>query len=151
MCAAGLHLGLLKSAIAKDDAEAAESLESARTALEESIAEVRALSYQTDPSIVKRLGVGAAMAYLASPPSVAVEVESEPAEPKGALAAMLHRIALECLSCEGPLLISLAASSLRVEAGASMDSAKWAPVVALAAEAGVTVEIEGARLRAFPS
>lgn len=151
LCAAGLHLGLLKNSIAKDDPDGAECLESVRAALEESIAQVRALSYQTDPCVVKRLGVGAALSYLASPPAVTVDVKSEPADPKGATAAMLHRVALECLGCAGPLRIALASSSLTVEAGAALDAEMLSPVVALAAGSGVRVEIEGARLRAFPS
>jgi signal transduction histidine kinase len=151
LCAAGLHLGLLKNSIAKDDLEAAECLESARAALEESIAQVRALSYQTDPSIVKRLGISAAMSYLAAPPAATVIVESEPAEPKGEVAAMLHRIALECLAYPGPLRIVLERSRLRVESGVAFDAARMAPVIAMAAEAGVTVEIAGAQLCAFPS
>lgn len=144
MCAAGLHLGLLKE---PEDAASAEGLASARAALQAAVAEVRALSYQTDPGVVRRLGVGAAMSYLASP-GVTVEVESEPRDARGERAAMLHRIALECLPCAAPLHLKLSGEELRVEAGAAFEAAEFALLVELAARAGVRVEIDGSRLHA---
>lgn len=66
LCAAGLHLSLMENAIAaapgSDSASAAAGL---RAALTESTEEIRTLSYLCDPSLVERLGLKAALGYLA--------------------------------------------------------------------------------------
>jgi len=66
LCAAGLHLSLMESALTpppgSDSAAAAAGL---RDALTESTEEIRTLSYLCDPSLVERLGLKAALGYLA--------------------------------------------------------------------------------------
>lgn len=66
LCAAGLHLSLMESALdappGSDSAAAAAGL---RDALTESTEEIRTLSYICDPSLVERLGLRAALGYLA--------------------------------------------------------------------------------------
>jgi len=66
LCAAGLHLSLLKESVkAPSGSDAAASLAGLRQALDESTQEIRTLSYLCDPSLVARLGLKAAIGYLA--------------------------------------------------------------------------------------
>jgi hypothetical protein len=66
LCAAGLHLSLIEQCVAAPDgSEAIEAIAGLREALDVSTKEVRTLSYLCDPTLVARLGLKAAMDYLA--------------------------------------------------------------------------------------
>ncbi len=66
LCAAGLQLSLIEQSVAPaPGSEAAEAIAGLREALTESTQEVRTLSYLCEPTLVSRLGVKAAVSYLA--------------------------------------------------------------------------------------
>jgi hypothetical protein len=66
LCAAGLQLSVIEQSIALDPgSDTAEAIAGLREALAESTQEVRTLSYLCDPSLVARLGLKAAISYLA--------------------------------------------------------------------------------------
>lgn len=66
LCAAGLHLSLIEQALnAAPGSEAAEAVAGLREALAESVEEARTLNYVCDPALVRRLGLKAAIGYLA--------------------------------------------------------------------------------------
>ncbi|MBE0659299.1 MAG: histidine kinase dimerization/phosphoacceptor domain-containing protein [Bryobacteraceae bacterium] len=66
LCAAGLQLSLIEQSLrAEPGSVAAEAVAGLREALAESTEEVRTLNYVCDPDLVPRLGLKAAVAYLA--------------------------------------------------------------------------------------
>ncbi len=66
LCAAGLQLSIIEQSLAPaPGGDAAEAIAGLREALTESTQEVRTLSYLCDPSLVSRLGMKAAVGYLA--------------------------------------------------------------------------------------
>jgi hypothetical protein len=66
LCAAGLQLSIIEQSIASEPgSDVAEAVAGLREALTESTQEVRTLSYLCDPSLVARLGLKAAIGYLA--------------------------------------------------------------------------------------
>lgn len=66
LCAAGLQLSVIEQSLAPEPgSETAEAIAGLREALTESTQEVRTLSYLCDPSLVPRLGLKAAVGYLA--------------------------------------------------------------------------------------
>lgn len=66
LCAAGLQLSLIEQLVkAPPGSGRADAIAGLREALDESMNEVRILSYLCDPSLVARLGLKAAIGYLA--------------------------------------------------------------------------------------
>jgi len=82
LCAAGLQLSVIEQFVAPEPgSDPAEAIAGLREALTESTQEVRTLSYLCDPSLVSRLGLKAAIGYLAR----VVTLDPGDLEPLGSL------------------------------------------------------------------
>ena len=146
LCAAGLQLSLIEQALKPAaGSDAAEAVAGMREALTESAEEVRTLNYVCDPALVGRLGLKAAVAYLAR------MVRLDPGEPgdlgvrkdPAAAAAflVLRRALLYWSECSPEAEFVLVWSSRMLKIVSSSPAPE--EVAALAVEAGGKVSLDG--------
>jgi hypothetical protein len=146
LCAAGLQLSLIEQSLAaKPGSDAAEAVAGLREALAESAEEVRTLNYVCDPALVPRLGLKAAIGYLARmvpvDPGEPGEVGARKDTAAAAVFAVLRQALLYWRECrpEAEFLLVWSSRTVKIVASAPVPD----EAAGLVMESGGTVSKDG--------